>query len=226
MSFSTRLSLDTPGESTVTRILLIRHGQTEWNRQEIFRGRTDIPLNETGIEQARVLAERLAGERLSAIYCSPLSRAAVTAQILGSPRGLHPQAMDTLTDMNYGAWEGLQHAQVKDRYPALYALWMTEPHLVRPPGGETLAEVRERALAGLRTIVAAAPEATVVVVSHRVVTKLLLCAALGIGDEGFWRIRQDTCCVNIVEWGVDRPSVVLLNDTCHLREIGHDLSDF
>jgi broad specificity phosphatase PhoE len=210
----------------VTRILLVRHGQTEWNRQEIFRGRVDIPLDETGIEQARALAERLAGERLSAIYCSPLSRAAVTAQMLGDPSGLHPQPTDNLIDMSYGSWEGLQHAQVKERYPALYARWMTEPHLVRPPGGEMLAEVRQRATAGLNMIAAGSPDATVVVVSHRVVTKLLLCAALGIGEDGFWRIRQDTCCLNVLEWDADRPSVVLLNDTCHLRGIGHDVSDF
>ncbi|MDI6771084.1 MAG: histidine phosphatase family protein [bacterium] len=210
----------------MTRILLVRHGQTEWNRHEVFRGSADIPLNETGLRQAGALGRRLTGERPSAIYCSPLSRALVTAEVLGGPGGLHPQTVDGLTDMSYGAWEGQQHSQVKERHPDLYARWMAEPHLVRPPGGEMLEEVRRRAIAALDTIAADSPKTAVVVVSHRVVNKLLLCVALGIGDEGFWRIRQDTCCLNILERDADRTSVVLLNDTCHLSGLEQDASDF
>lgn len=210
----------------MTRILLVRHGQTEWNREEIFRGGADIPLNETGLKQARALGQRLAGERLSAVYCSPLSRALVTAEVIGGPGGLHPRTVDGLADMNYGEWEGHQHTQVKERYPDLYARWTVEPHLVRPPGGEMLEEVRRRATAALSAIAADSPETAVVVVSHRVVNKLLLCVALGIGDDGFWRIRQDTCCLNILERDAGRTSVVLLNDTCHLSGIEQDASDF
>lgn len=210
----------------MTRILLVRHGQTEWNQQEIFRGRADIPLSATGIRQAMALAAHLVGEPFSAIYCSPLQRALVTAQHVGGTRGLRPHPVAGLTDMSYGAWEGQHHQQVRDQYPNLYARWISEPHLVRPPGGETLAEVRQRAADALDTIVNSHPEATVAVVSHRVVNKLLLCAALRLGNEGFWRIRQDTCCLNIVEWGAGRPCVVLVNDTCHLRGLEKDTSDF
>jgi broad specificity phosphatase PhoE len=207
----------------VTRIFLIRHGQTEWNRREIFRGRVDIPLSPVGIRQAEALARRLAGQPLSAIYCSPLSRAVATARHLPGPP---PQAADDLTDMSYGAWEGLSHDEVRSRFPDLYARWLEAPHRVRPPGGETLAEVRQRAVAALTQIAARHRETSVAVVSHRVVNKLLICAALGLGEGGFWRIRQDTGCLNILDSEGDRACVILLNDVCHLRGIEPDASDF
>jgi broad specificity phosphatase PhoE len=208
----------------MTRVLLIRHGQTEWNRQEIFRGRADIPLSAAGVKQAEALARRLAYEKIAAVYSSPLARAVVTAQHARAD-GV-PQPIDGLIDISYGVWEGRRGSQVKTEYEDLYRRWLSEPHLVRPPGGETLAEVRERATGALRRIVAGHPEATLAVVSHRVVNKVLLCAALGIGDDGFWRIRQDTCCLNILEWDGDRVSITLLNDTCHLRGLERDTADF
>jgi broad specificity phosphatase PhoE len=208
----------------MTRIFLIRHGQTEWNRQEIFRGRADVPLSANGIRQAEALARRLVGEEPAAVYCSPLARAVVTAQYLCGDQT--PRSVEGLIDISYGAWEGVPNSQIVTQYADLYRRWLSEPHLVRPPGGETLAEVRERAAGALRQIVAGHPGATVVVVSHRVVNKIVLCAALGVGDEGFWRIRQDTCCLNILEWDRERFAVTLVNDTCHLRGLDPDTADF
>ncbi|MDR7495308.1 MAG: histidine phosphatase family protein [Armatimonadota bacterium] len=207
----------------MARIFLIRHGQTEWNRQQIFRGRADVPLSSVGIRQAEALARRLAGQPLAAVYCSPLSRALATARHLPGPL---PQPADGLVDMSYGAWEGLPHDQVAAQFPDLYARWLAAPHLVRPPGGETLAEVRQRAVAALTRIAARHQEASVAVVSHRVVNKLLICAALGLGDDGFWRIRQDTGCLNILDSEGDRTRVILLNDVCHLGGLEPDASDF
>jgi len=210
----------------MTRILLVRHGQTEWNRQEIFRGRTNIPLSDVGRMQAAALAGRLSAERLLAIYCSPLMRAYETAECIADCHGLHAQQISDLTDMDYGAWEGLQHAQVAQEYAPLYARWRSEPHLVQPPDGETLAQVRERAVTALDDLAARHPNATAVVVSHRVVNKLILCHALGLGNDAFWRIRQSTCCLNLLEWERARTVVSLLNDTCHLRGLEEDTSDF
>ncbi len=210
----------------MTLIMLARHGQTAWNRQRIFRGRTDVPLTETGVQQARALARRVAEERPAAVYCSPLARALVTAQAAGEEAGLSPETLDDLTDMSFGAWEGQSHERVQARDPVLYAQWVTEPHTVRPPEGETLAEVRRRATGALHLIAGRHRDAVVAVVAHRVVNKLLVCAALGLGDEAFWRIRQDTGCLNILEWGSAGAGVVLLNDTCHLRGLEKDSSDF
>lgn len=210
----------------MTRIFLIRHGRTEWNRQEIFRGRADVLLDDVGLKQAAALAGRLAGVGLLAVYSSPLQRALATAECVGRSGGLQPQAVEELTDMSYGAWEGQHHVQVRERDPDLYARWLSEPHLVRPPGGETLAEVRRRATAALDRVALSHPHDTVAVVSHRVVNKVLLCAALGLGDDGFWRIRQDTACLNILEYENGHITVGLLNDTCHLQDLERDASDF
>jgi broad specificity phosphatase PhoE len=206
--------------------LLIRHGQTEWNRQLIFRGRADIPLSEDGFRQAGALAERLSEEHLAAVYCSPLIRALATAECMANSHGLRPRQVDGLTDMDYGAWEGQQHERIKQQYPDLYARWQAEPHSGRPPKGETLAEVRQRATSALNEIVAHQADTTVAVVSHRVVNKLLLCAAVGLGDDAFWRIRQDTCCLNVLEYEGNRITVSLLNDTCHLCGLEKDGLDF
>ncbi|MDQ7849680.1 MAG: histidine phosphatase family protein [Armatimonadota bacterium] len=208
------------------RILLIRHGQTEWNRRGIFRGRVDIPLSPTGIRQMEALAARVAAERPARVYTSPLQRALTSARILCPPDAHPPRVVEDLTDMSYGEWEGKPEETVRAQYPDLYARWLAEPHRVRPPGGESLAEVQQRVAAALREIARSLPAATVAVVAHRVVNKLLLCAALGIGAEGFWRIRQDTGCLNVLEGEVDRLAVVLLNDTCHLQGLEGDAADF
>lgn len=210
----------------MTRILLIRHGQTEWNRQEIFRGRADIPLSDEGTRQAEALAGRLSDERIAAVYSSPLIRAYATAERVARAQGPQPQPVHPLTDIDYGPWEGQQHERVRQQYSDLYARWQSEPHLIRPPRGETLAEVRQRATGALNEIVARHAAATVVVVSHRVVTKLLLCAALGLSDDAFWRIRQGTACLNLLEQEEPRVTVRLVNDTCHLRGLEEDAADF
>jgi len=210
----------------MTRILLIRHGQTEWNRQQVFRGRADIPLSNVGIEQAMALAERLAEEPIAAVYSSPLARALVTAEHVARPHNLQPHRVDGLTDISFGAWEGRPHEDVRQEDGELYERWQSQPHLVRLPDGEALAEVRQRATAALDDIVTRHGGGTVAVVAHRVVNKVLLCAFLGLGDDAFWRIRQDTGCLNIVECNGDRKAVLLLNDICHLHRMERDTGDF
>ncbi len=208
------------------RILLIRHGQTEWNRRGIFRGRADVPLSPAGVRQMEALAARVATERPARIYTSPLERARTSARILCPAGAQPPLVVEDLTDMSYGEWEGKPEETVRVHYPDLYARWMAEPHRVRHPGGESLAEEQQRADTALREIARSLPAATVAVVAHRVVNKLLLCAALGLGAEGFWRIRQDTGCLNVLEGEADRLAVVLLNDTCHLQGLEGDAADF
>jgi broad specificity phosphatase PhoE len=210
----------------MTRILLIRHGQTKWNRQQVFRGRADIPLSNVGIEQATALAERLANEPISAVYSSPLARALVTAEHVARPHGLRPHRVEGWTDISFGAWEGRLHEDVKREDGERYARWQSQPHLVRLPAGETLAEVRQRMMAALNDIVTRNSDSAVAVVAHRAVNKVLLCAFLGLGDDAFWRIRQDTGCLSIVECDGDQKVVLLVNDTCHERRMERDVGDF
>jgi broad specificity phosphatase PhoE len=211
-------------EPNPTWIYLIRHGETEWNREEVFRGRKDIPLSDRGREQARLLASRLRDTLLAAVYSSPLQRASETARIVAACQAVDPA--DGLTDMSFGEWEGLPLSEVEARWPDLHALWQTRPESFTAPGGENLEAVRSRALPALETIAQTHPDAAVAVVSHRVVNKVLLCAALGLDQSQFWRIRQDTCCLNIIERAPHGWILRLLNDTCHLGRSAGDRRDF
>lgn len=202
----------------MTRIILVRHSQTEWNREERFRGQADMPLNETGQEQARRMAHRLRNEPIAAIYTSPLSRAIQTAEIIASVCSLDVQVDAAFLDINYGAWAGLSPAEVAACDPETYRLWYTSPHLVHPPNGECLEDVRSRVLYGIERIVLRHPDATALVVGHQVVNKVLLCAVLGLDNSAFWRIRQDNACINIFTIENGACEIICLNDTCHLGE--------
>ena len=211
----------------MTTILLIRHGETEWNRELIFRGRADIPLSARGREQVRLLAYSLSGTSAAAVYSSPLLRASETAQPLAESLGLSPVIDDRLVDMSFGEWEGRAVAEVQDKWAELYQVWVNEPARFSAPGGESLAAVRQRAWAAVEDIVGRHLEATIALVSHRVICKLVLCAALGIGEEGFWRERVDTASVSTLELDHGQWVVTGMNQTHHLRALsGTDRADF
>ncbi|MBC7082787.1 MAG: histidine phosphatase family protein [Firmicutes bacterium] len=199
------------------KIILIRHGQTKWNREEVFRGRADIPLDETGVAQAEATGAALSHIKITAVYSSPLARANETGRIIARPHGLGVQLVDDLADIDCGAWEGLPVEEARSRYPDMFQAWQRVPHTVTFPGGESLDKVARRAASALDRIAAAhAQGETVAVVSHRVVNKLLLLRVLGLGSSAFWKIRQDTCCLNIIEHGPGGYVLHLLNDRCHL----------
>jgi broad specificity phosphatase PhoE len=206
----------------VTRIILVRHGQTAWNvgapsaEGERFRGRVDLPLNERGHAQALALAERLADEPIAAIYASPLQRAMETAEPTARRLGLTVQPLEGIIDINYGDWQEHPHSEVARLYPTLYRQWLQEPHLVRPPGGESLEEVRDRAMAALCQVMDCHQDQTVLVAAHQVVNKVLVCAMLGLDNSHFWCIRQDNGCLNVFDYKEGVFTTILINDTCHL----------
>jgi len=206
----------------VTRIILVRHGQTAWNvgassaEGERFRGRIDLPLNERGRAQALALAERLADEPIAAIYASPLQRAMETAEPSARRLSLTVQPLEGIMDIHYGDWQEHSHSEVARLYPALYRQWLQEPHLVQIPGGESLEEVRDRAMAALHQVMARHQDQTVLVAAHQVVNKVLVCAMLGLDNSHFWRIRQDNGCLNIFDYQEGFFIAILINDTCHL----------
>ena len=142
----------------MTQIILVRHGQTPWNLDKIFRGSRDIPLNDQGREEARLAGEWLKGETIHAAYTSPLSRARDTAHAIARHHGLAVADLPGLTDLCYGDWEGMPLTEVKVRYAELYRQWETAPQTVRFPRGETLDEVRDRAMAAVEAVVQRHPE--------------------------------------------------------------------
>ena len=210
----------------MTQIILARHGDTEWNVGEIFRGRIDIELNETGIKQAEFLAEYLSHLKLEAIYSSPLRRALKTAEMIADYHKLGVEIAPGLIDFNYGEWQGQPHQEVKDKYNELYAKWVNSPDRVKIPAGESLDDVRKRALEVVKNIVARY-ESTVALVSHRVVNKVLICALLGLDNSHFWNIRQDTCGITTFTYEKERFILTEHNNTSYLKPIHQALlSDF
>src|SRR6185369_11602071 len=138
---------------TTTRLYLVRHGATQLTAEDRFSGAAGVDLSDEGRHQAECLAERLAGEPLAAVYCSPLSRTAETASILASPHRLGPIYCDGLREISHGRWEGLTRNEVEARYPDKYAAWESDPFTFAPKDGESGVAVLARALPIIREIV-------------------------------------------------------------------------
>jgi len=203
----------------MTSIYLVRHGQTAWNKEEIFRGRTDVPLDETGLRQAELAGEYFKGLEIHGIYSSPLSRAWETAQKIAQFHHLNVQPLQGILDMSFGKWEGQSHQDIQKKDREIYRQWREEPHLVRLPGGEGLNDVRVRAMAALEEVIRNHPGKTLVLVSHRVVNKVLICGILGLDNSHFWQITQDTTAINLIQHRDGKYILSLMNETCHLKAL-------
>ena len=201
----------------MTSIYLVRHGQTAWNKEEIFRGRTDIPLDETGLREAEGAGEYLKEIKVTAIYSSPLTRARQTAEKIAALHPVEVKFHPGIIDMSFGDWEGHSLKQIRDRDEERYRQWKEQPHLLEIPGGETLGEVRKRSMAALEEVIRWHPDEIVVLVSHRVINKVLICGALGIDNSHFWQIGQDTTAINLIQYRNGKFMLSFLNETCHLK---------
>jgi alpha-ribazole phosphatase len=210
----------------MTELILVRHGETEWNVAEVFRGQADIDLSETGRKQAELLASYLSTVAIEAIYSSPLKRALQTAEAIAKLHGLKVSIESDLIDLNFGRWQGLPHQEVKEKYGDLYAKWINHPEKVRMPEGEALDDVRKR-ITRFRNKVIENRRGTIVVVGHRVVNKVMLCALLGLDNSHFWKIRQDTCGISIFTYQNEQFILTRHNDTSFLKPAaGAPRSDF
>jgi broad specificity phosphatase PhoE len=203
----------------ITSIYLVRHGQTAWNREEIFRGRTDVPLDQTGLKQAELAGEYFKEMKIHEIYSSPLSRALQTAEKISRVHHLQVHPLEGLIDMSFGQWEGHAHQEIRKMDQEIYRQWSEEPHRVRLPGGESLEDVRGRAMAALGKLITEHHGKTLVLVSHRVVNKVLSCGILGIDNSHFWQITQDTSAINLIQHKNGKFILSLLNETCHLKSM-------
>ena len=207
------------------RVILVRHGQTDWNESGIFRGRIDVKLNPNGIKQAEMTGEALKNVNLNAVYSSPLSRAFDTATAIARNHGLEVEVYEPITDIDFGEWQGLNRSEVESRYPGIFGVWLSAPEKAEIPNGETLSQVRQRMMAGLNRILTRDPEGTVVLVSHGLTNKVLLCAMLGLDNSHFWKVKQDNGAINIFKYSAQGSKVFLMNETTHLQSLGEIVED-
>jgi broad specificity phosphatase PhoE len=202
----------------MTEIVLVRHGETELNTAGVFRGRTDVPLNERGREQAAGVAAALADPPVNAVYSSPMVRALDTARAIADRHGLEPITDEAFNNIDLGEWQGGWKEKVKAKQPELWRLWLEDPDSLRIPGGETLAQVRERSYTRALELARKHTDERIVVVSHRSVTKLLGGALLGLERSYFWSFYIDNAAYAV--FGFNDGAFVLLkwNEGCHLGE--------
>jgi probable phosphoglycerate mutase len=184
----------------------------------VFRGRKDVPLNERGREQAAGVAGALADPPVTAVYSSPMVRALDTARAIADRHGLEPVTDDAFNNIDLGAWQGGWKEKVKAEQPELWRLWLEDPDSLQIPGGETLAQVRERSYTRALELARKHPEERIVIVSHRSVTKLLGGALLGLEKGYFWSFYIDNAAYAV--FGFNEGAFVLLkwNEGCHLGE--------
>lgn len=204
----------------MARLILVRHGETEWNRLSRYQGQTDIELNETGIRQAHRAAERLARERVNAIYSSDLKRARQTAEIIAAKHevgAVHESSL--LREMHFGDFEGLTFDQIEERFQLIFSAspsWRSRGPHVRAPNGESIADLAERLQRFWEELAKHGPEETLLIVAHGGPIQVLICHLLGIGLEHWWQIRLSGASISILDTYPQGTSLALLNSTSHL----------
>lgn len=202
-----------------TRLYLVRHGATQLTAEDRFSGAIGVDLSVEGRAQAERLAERLAGEPISAVYASPLSRTVETATILATPHRLPVVQRDGLREISHGHWEGMNRHDVETQFAQEFAAWDADPFTFAPEGGESGLAVLARALPVIREIVVSHVGQNVLVVSHKATLRLLLSSLLGFDERGYRdRLDQSPACLNVVDFKDSvRARLMLFNDVSHYQ---------
>lgn len=199
----------------MTRVFLIRHGETNYSLQNRYCGFSDPCLNGTGIRQAERLACRLRNEKIEAVYSSDLKRAYETAKIIFQDKMIEKQA--DFREMNFGALEGLTYSQIIQRYPELYQGWLSNLTGVNAPSGEGMRDLRGRVKKRLSFILSQHKGKTIAIVAHAGPIRVILSDALKYKAKMFWQIGQENGALNILEYSEKLAlKVIKVNDTAHL----------
>lgn len=205
------------------RLIFIRHGETEWNASLRYQGHANIPLNERGRAQARAAAERLSQANAVAIYTSDLERAAETAAIIGAPLGLQPEVMPQLREIDVGQWEGYTPEELYRRFPDHMREYERDPARTVRIGGESYAQLQQRALVALNQIEEKHQQGdTVLIVSHGGTIRAVLCHVIGLDLIYFGRMWLDNGSFTELRNGASGWRLLRLNDAAHLE--GTDLA--
>ena len=210
-----------PKKSSKKRIILVRHGETDWNKQGRFQGQIDIPLNQNGKAQAKAASEFLKTISIQKAFSSSLSRPRETAQIiLKEHPGIDISLKNNLKEIGHGKWEGKLESEIKSDWPGLLEAWKTLPEKVQMPDGENIKEVSTRSITGWREICKDLKnDETALVVAHDAVNKTILCHLLGLAPSEIWMIKQGNGGITIIDLSEkeDQPDqITCLNITSHL----------
>ena len=201
------------------RLLLLRHGETAWNRERRYQGSKDTPLSPEGLVQAEAAARELKDHTFAAVYSSPLRRARETAEAIAALHGLEVETDPAFQELGFGQWEGLTLDEARARDAALYQGWASTPHLVSPPEGESLAQARERVLAGLERLRAGHQDETVCLVAHGIPVRILILEALGLGLDRIWSLHSAPTGISELEFRDDWTALHRMNTLVHLDAV-------
>lgn len=198
------------------RLILVRHGETAWNKGGRFQGQSMVGLNETGILQARRTAGALLHMKPTALYSSPLPRAMMTANEIGEELTLEVAPLEGIREVDLGDLEGITGEEMKSRYAEFYATWRRDPSRASFPGGESMLQLQERAWRAIGELETAHPQGVVVVVSHNFAIRTIVCRFLGLPLSRFHRLRVDLGSIGVLQVNGPNRQVLALNDRCHL----------
>jgi broad specificity phosphatase PhoE len=200
----------------VLRLFLLRHGETAWSRERRFSGTRDLPLTPEGQRQADALALALADVPLQAVYASPLERARATAEAVAKPHRLPVRVDPRLVEMAFGQWEGLTGDEAAAAFPEALSRWGSAPTAMVPPGGEALRAVHRRALDVVAELQEAHADGTVALVTHAIVVRLVVLAALGLDADRLWAVDASPAGLSEIEYRPGWVTVHRMNTISHL----------
>ena len=201
----------------MSKLLLVRHGETELNSAERYWGRTDVTLSAVGLRQAERLRDRLATEKINAVYSSDLRRSSLTAETIASRHKLEVITCPELREIDFGQLEGLTFDQISQLYPEVTRLWIERSPELKYPGGESIYQLNNRVGVFMRRLEKHAEQETILIVAHSGVLRTLACQLLGIELRHRWQIRLDLASLTVIETYPQGAILTLLNDVGHLR---------
>ncbi|MDR0879716.1 MAG: histidine phosphatase family protein [Clostridioides sp.] len=196
---------------------IIRHGQTVWNTLGKTQGHGNSDLTESGVAQAKDLAESLADEGIDFIYSSNLGRAVQTAKAIGDRIGKKVIPTEYLREMGFGVWEGKLIPEIEAEYGDMFKTWRNEPHKVDIIEGENLHIVKERVDAFIDALNKKYDNKKIVLVTHSMTARVMLLSFLNSGMENIYRIRQSNTALNVVKFESYGPVIIKMNDTTHIK---------
>jgi broad specificity phosphatase PhoE len=205
-----------------TRLHLVRHGQTDWNKESVFRGRADKPLNMTGKREGLAVAFALEDTSLAGIYASPLIRAVQTLEETADRHGQDVKVVEDLTDIDFGDWQGRAKDEVAREDPDGFRTWLENPSEMRFPGGESLVEAAGRAAKAVEELASKHEGRQFAVCTHRVICKILVCRLVGIDLSRFWSLKIDTASITVLNKHQGRWILEKLNSDFHLAPLADE----